>query len=292
MKTIKRKQLIALHERESCPELLRICFLNALANTWSWAPKAPNIFPSSLKTAWDKLWRPPSRETIEPIVKALKATGSNKILDLCSGMGGPIPDNLSAIEEAFGSKVTLVLSDYHPNPSGWETLKAQYPKNHIQYISQRVDARDVESQTGLRTMCCSFHHFRPHDAVGIIQSTVNANEGILIFELTERTPLGFVMVFLTIMASLIDPFVEPRKWSRFIVTYLIPIAPFVYLFDAMTGVFRSYTTREKKILISQVDGHEHYHWEHHKKILWRSGGGFTYVLGYPKQNNTKQREIR
>ena len=97
----------------------------------------------------------------ERVKSLLTLTGSNRIVDLCSGSGGPV----TIVEEELrksGISPHITMTDLFPNPSAF--LGA----GTIEYWPDPVDARAVPAQlTGTRTMFASFHHFQPDDAARI-----------------------------------------------------------------------------------------------------------------------------
>ena len=83
-----------------------------------------------------------------PVVEsALKASGDNKILDLCSGGGGPI---LFIAEELAkgGAEISLTLSDYYPNEGA--RYLAETSSIVARYEDQSVDARNISPLTSWR----------------------------------------------------------------------------------------------------------------------------------------------
>ena len=63
-------------------------------------------------------WRPAAKESIDIMVKGLKFTNTNKVLDLCSGGGGPIPSIISDIEGVSD----LVLGEHNWSVDCWDEV--------------------------------------------------------------------------------------------------------------------------------------------------------------------------
>jgi hypothetical protein len=133
--------------------------------------------------------------------------------------------------------------------------------------------------TGFRTMFTSFHHFVPEKARAILQNTVDAGEGIGLFEIARRAPSTISLVFaFALLLFVCTPWIRPFRWSRLLWTYLIPIVPFVLLFDGVVSCLRTYRPQELRELVEKLTASE-YQWE----IGEHSTGKvpITYLIGYP-----------
>jgi len=223
-----------------------------------------------------KLYKP-----IVPILeKALKACGTHQIVDLASGGGG----GLLWLNEALlktHPDLKIILTDYYPNLGAFEFTKKHAP--NFEYITTSIDARKVpESLKGLRTQFLSLHHFKPNDAVQILQNAVDSQSCIAIFEAQERSiPSVLAMLFSPISVLFTTPFIRPFKWGRLIFTYLIPVVPLFVLWDGVVSSFRTYSVEEMKALVAKVDNHENFTWEINR--IQSGPGVILYLLGIPKQ---------
>jgi len=135
-------------------------------------------FPNWLRTCMTRLivvmhrLTGTSEDLAEVIAKALKASGTNNIVDLCSGSGGPMPEVVDILDEKYGLKnVQLTLTDLYPNLEAAERFNNQ--ADNISYETQPIDATNINADTqGLRTMICSFHHIKPDKAKQILVAAV------------------------------------------------------------------------------------------------------------------------
>lgn len=222
-----------------------------------------------------KIYKP-----ILPILeKGLEANGENKIIDLASGGGGGL---LWLNGELLKNRPNLkvVLTDYFPNRSAFEYTKEQAP--NIEFITASIDARDVpKSLEGLRTQFLSLHHFKPNDALAILQNAVDSGNPIAIFEAQERSiPSLLGMIFSPISVLLTTPFIRPFKWGRLLFTYLIPIVPLFVLWDGLVSCLRTYSVDEMKALVDKLGNRDSYYWEIERI---KSGPGvILYLLGTKK----------
>jgi len=216
------------------------------------------------------------------VEKGLQKSGTNQIVDICSGGGGPIAKVNHYLQASLGNDFTITLTDLYPNINAFKTL-ADNSNGTINYTTESIDATNVPPElVGLRTQFLSFHHFKPAQCVQILQNAVDSNAPIAIFEATERS-IGnlFTVLFVPIIQLLVTPFIKPFRWSRLLFTYLIPLIPLCTLWDGSVSVLRSYTIDELRGLTKRVNNAEHYHWEVGKAYI-TGQQAITYMLGYAK----------
>jgi hypothetical protein len=258
---MRRIQFIELHEQSWFPPALRNDITDALQCGSEVLKAYAPIFPM--------------------LERALQATQSTAIVDLCSGSGGPWLD-LSKQLQRNTLAYRICLTDKFPNLVAFKNFKAA-SANGIDFHGSSVDAMKVPIELdGFRTMFSSFHHFPPAQARAILRNAVDARQGVGIFEITSRTPLAVSMMFLWFLTPLaFTPLVRPFRWSRLFYTYVLPIIPLVLLFDGLVSCLRTYRTRELWELVGELAGSE-YWWE----IGERSGTfrrlPVTYLIGYPR----------
>jgi len=153
-------------------------------------------------------------------------------------------------------------------------------ENHVVFYQESVNAMSVPPELkGPRTMFTSFHHFSPDQARAILQNAVEAREGVGIFEITRRAPftIGFMFVWVFILWAC-TPWIRPFRWSRLLWTYLVPIVPFLLLFDGVVSCLRTYRPQELREIVDKLDAPK-YRWE----IDEQSTGKLpiTFLIGYP-----------
>ena len=147
--------------------------------------------------------------------------------------------------------------------------------------SPRLDARHVPRRLrGVRTLFNGLHHFRPNDAQAILQDAVAQGQPIAVFELLQRNwPTLLQALFLPISILIITPLVRPMTWSRLLLTYVIPVASLLMLWDGVVSVLRCYRPEELRAMAAELDGPT-YRWE--AGSYWRRGAPVTYIVGYPR----------
>jgi hypothetical protein len=255
-----RIQFIEVHEQPWFPKTLR----SEVTDVLQFGSEAAKTYSS-----------------IAPVLgRALAASGSRSVVDLCSGSGGPWLD-LSQRLDADTAGIHVLLTDKFPVAAGQGNLKTS-SANGVQFYEKPVDAKQVPAElTGFRTMFTSFHHFPPAEARAILQNAVDAGQGIGIFEVTRRSGFAIAMMFPWSLSPLVfTPFLRPFRWSRLLWTYMLPVIPLVLLFDGIVSCLRSYRPRELREMVKGLAGPK-YHWEIGEQAGTKGGPPITFLVGYP-----------
>ena len=148
--------------------------------------------------------------------RALEAAGSTQIIDLCSGGAGPWLHIGPELQRRLKRPVPVVLTDLYPHwqsgvYAGTDGSRDALPSRQFIFVPFPVDATHVSpALPGFRTLFTAFHHFDPPAAQAILQSAVDQRQGIGIFEQTQRSLLGLlVMLVLPLLAWLFTAFSAP-----------------------------------------------------------------------------------
>jgi hypothetical protein len=222
----------------------------------------------------------PFSEKIDLLAKAVKSSGSGKIIDLCSGSGGPWLYLEPVLKEKTGKKCEIILTDKFPN-----LFSEDNRQQNIKYENTPVDATDVPVKLkGTRTLFQSLHHFKPEDAARILQNAVDSRQPIAVYEFLRRRVPDFIILATTFIHVLfLTPFIRPFSITRLLFTYLIPIAPLFIGWDAVVSVLRCYTAKELREMVAKLDKSDTFEWhidEYQKDNMYP----VTYLIGIPKEN--------
>jgi hypothetical protein len=221
-------------------------------------------------------------EPIFPRLKqVLRELRSGKIVDLCSGGGGPWVNLYRELDDLKECAPTVYLTDLYPNGSALEVSRS-ISSGRIHFYSEPVSATNVPTHlTGFRTLFSAFHHFPPPMAKLILIDAMRSNQGIAIFEITRRSLIVIlVMCFSPLFVLCTTPFVKPFHWWRLFWTYIIPAIPFAFMFDSIVSCVRTYSPQELQELTEGITGGL-YHWEYGIEPPGHPSGGITYLIGYP-----------
>lgn len=216
------------------------------------------------------------------IRELLESTPHNRIVDLCSGGGGPIERIAQDLAED-GRPVRVTLTDFYPNVEAFEYAREQ-TDGAVDFETQPVDAKNVpETLRGVRTLFNGLHHFRPADAKAILADARESRNPIAVVEMVSRSPLAILgMPFSAFIGlPLITPFIRPFRWSRLLFTYVIPLIPLLVLWDGVVSCLRVYSPEELDELVADLQGDD---WVWETGLAENSAGPIplTYLIGYPK----------
>ena len=221
------------------------------------------------------------RPMVEPLERTLRVTQETRILDLCSGGGGPLLDLVDVLN-ARGVEVRATLTDRFPNLPAFRAA-AERSGGAISYLAEPVDVLAVPRDLGgLRTMFNAFHHFRPRDAGAILADAVAAGQPIAVFEIPQRSLVHLLTFLVTpLVVAVATPFIRPFRWGRLLWTYLIPIVPIYCLWDGLVSHLRAYEPDELATFAHEV-GTDNYDWDVDRQAIPSTHGSVTHLIGIPR----------
>src|SRR5574341_447418 len=222
---MRRLHLLEIHDQAWCPASLRdavtdnLQFYLNLGN--SYGPIAPRLRA------------------------AVARAGATRIVDLCSGGGGP----WRRLCRAFDG-VGILLTDKFPNRAALGRTRTA-TGSRVDFYPESVDATRVPGTlAGFRTLFTSFHHFAPDQARTILQDAVRRRQGIGVFEVTARRPGAILALLLAPLLVLLSaPFIRPFRWSRLAWTYSL-VLPVVAVCDGIVSCLRTYAPAELRELVA------------------------------------------
>ncbi|ORY57577.1 uncharacterized protein BCR38DRAFT_449536 [Pseudomassariella vexata] len=305
---IPRLHLFEIDDQPWFPPFLRARVQDGLMHAWTFClPPLQSCSPATLVA--NLLQR-----NLGP------AVSNYTYIDFCAGAGGPTPfieralnrylkssttQNGAASNESNGAKsyaaviangssaVDFVLTDLHPHVESWE--RAAKKSAYITYEAESVDAANAppelvgrykdKGQKVFRLFNLAFHHFDDGLARAILKNTVETSDGFGIFELQDRSISSFISCCLFgVFILLFAPIFYWWSPSRLFFTYLMPIIPFVLVFDGIISCLRTRTAEEVEIILrtcgTNTDG-----WEiksGREQFLWPTGY-LTWIICTKKQ---------
>ncbi|HEY9839703.1 MAG: class I SAM-dependent methyltransferase [Candidatus Sericytochromatia bacterium] len=217
-----------------------------------------------------------------PLAEALRKTGQRRLIDLCSGGAGPLPEVLAALAEA-GLDVQATLTDKFPNIPAL-SLAAAECAGRVDFAEGSVDATDVPAElTGFRTLFNAFHHFPPELARGILADAVRKQVPIAVFEVVGRSPEAVAAVLLSpLMALLLMPTIQPQRPEWWFFTYLVPLIPAMLLWDGLVSCLRVYSPDELRELIAGIEANESFDWSIDSVVMSPLPLRSTILIGSPR----------
>lgn len=258
---MRRMQVIELEDYDWCPRAVRDGGTDWLG------------FMANVTHAFD---------AVAPKIRAaMRATGTDRVVDLCSGGGGP----WLTLERTLAAEgtVSVELTDLFPNVDALTSLRER-SEGRCGFRATSVDATDVPADLdGVRTMFNCFHHFPPELGRAILADAVRKRRGIAVFEGVDRRWLPLLAMPMQIVAVLLlTPFIRPFKASRFFFTYAVPLIPFVVWFDGTMSMLRIYSPEELRELVATIPGHETFDWDIGTTPMPGMPVGLTHLVGVPR----------
>jgi hypothetical protein len=133
---------------------------------------------------------------------------------------------------------------------------------------------------GFRTIFSSFHHFPDPVARDVLGDAVRSGEGFAMAEVTTPTLRAFAtMLLMPVFDWILTPRMRPFRWSRLLLTYLLPVIPLVVLWDGIVSCFRARTPEE---LLALTSNFPHYDWQAGYARGPGSWLASVYLIGRPK----------
>lgn len=218
------------------------------------------------------------------LAEALRASGAGTAVDLGSGAGGPWRALVGQLAAA-GVPVRVRLTDAHPNAAAFARLAAR-TGGVVTGEPRPVAANAVPPDlAGFRTLFSAFHHFPPPVARRVLADARARGEGVAVFEVTRRD--ARCLVFMLVVPPLVllaTPAIRPFRWTRLLLTYVLPAIPLVALVDGLVSCLRTYTPDELRALAAAAEadaGGDPHAW------AWAAGEAgagpipMTYLIGHP-----------
>lgn len=220
---------------------------------------------------------------VPPLERAIAATGATRIVDLCSGGGGPLRIVADALAER-GAPLTALLTDRYPNPRAFAHA-AEGSGGRVSGRSEPVDATAVpEDLTGFRTIFNAFHHFPPEMARQILVDAVAKRQPIGVFEVVSREPVMLLaMLLLPLTVTLSLPLWRPFRWQWLLWTWLIPLMQPFILWDGLVSWLRIYSVEELRELVASIDAPD-WEWDIGTIKLGNAPAHATYLIGKPAES--------
>jgi len=213
-------------------------------------------------------------------------------------------------DDVGGGGVDFVLTDIHPHLLAWE--QAAKRSDHILYVPASVDAanapKDLLALAGARSygntvrkeknkkifrlFNLAFHHFDDDLAISILQNTLETSDGFAIFELCGRD-VGdlFTELMLAPLLWMGSWYWFWGQWGQLFWTYVVPVIPFVVVFDGLVSCLRTRREGEVRELIGRTGrGVEGWRFETGTAIHTWPTGTMQYFIGI-KEEGGKQKKL-
>ena len=186
-----------------------------------------------------------NRNVATSVIRIANDHQLTKVVELGAGRG-PVTNELVKHDETKGMR--LVTCDLVPNVVEYQKLAANYP-DRVFPIYSPVDLTQTQESLNDAVLVLAgvMHHIPFELRPAVIGSLSETNSQVAIFEPLLRTWLSMFMATLSFFPAILLPITflrRPGKFRRILWCWLIPIVPFMFIWDGVTSCLRQWTVKE------------------------------------------------
>jgi len=223
-----------------------------------------------------------SAAAVPLVLEAMNAAGTDRIVDLCAGGGGPSLALVQRLCDHHGRDATVVLTDLYPNADAFARAEADLPGRAHGRLEPTDAAAVPADLPGVRTLFNALHHLPPAIARAVFADAARQRQPIVTFEIVERSAQGALIVAglpLTIYA--LSAFVRPARALALALTYAVPVLPVAITWDGFASCLRAYSVAELEALVAPLQREDYRFRVERRRIPWRPMY-VTSVIGLPR----------
>ncbi len=259
---LPRLHAFEFNDLERAPEALRDAIVGSLSRSLRWGRMLTGL--------------------VAPFREFLAAAGTDEVLDLCAGMGGPARVLAGELARK-GAAATFLLTDLFPRVSEWEEARAEHP-GMIDFVPDPVDATAIPPAIAdgrARVVINAFHHFRPALAQAILADAVATSRGIFISEAFVRNPLAFLSFGPAGLAALAaEPLLSRKhRLAKALLIWATPVALATGVWDGLVSTLRIYEERDLRAMVAPLG--DRFRWVY-GRYRFPLGGRGQYFYGVPR----------
>ncbi|MEK6247161.1 MAG: hypothetical protein N2C12_03220 [Planctomycetales bacterium] len=174
-----------------------------------------------------------------------RSKGLTTVVELGAGSA---PITRAMLRDSRSEGMKFIVSDLIPDTSGFGKLEEQYPEQ-VTAIYESVDFTQPRDwgDNALLVLSAAFHHISHKDRAKVFETMSESACGMLIFGTVRRTWWCLFSAMLAIVPSLMLPIgymKRPGRLRRLLWCWLIPLAPFMMIWDGVGGCLRHWTRTE------------------------------------------------
>lgn len=184
------------------------------------------------------------------LADVLRRTQEHRVVDLCSGAGGPWAELIEQLRADVPS-IEVCCSDLYPNAAVVKEFEAI---EGLEYRTEPTSALEVpDDLPGVRTLFTALHHFEAPAVLAMLRDAQDSGVPFAAFEVTHRSIKGMVAtLFMPIFALALMPQVRPRRFLPLLLSYLPPVVPLAIGWDGMVSTLRSYRAEELRAMVEPL----------------------------------------
>ncbi len=220
----------------------------------TWIPSGARECLYEIMDACNSGLRSFNREVAIAAIQIANENQLNKVVELGAGRA-PITHEL--VKHAATQGMRLVACDLVPNVTEYRKLEAKYP-DRVFPIYSPVDLTQMQESLNDAVLILAgvMHHIPFEARPAVIDSLTRTNSKIAIFEPLLRTWPSIFMAMLSIFPAVLLPitfFQRQGKLRRFLWCWLIPIVPFMFVWDGVTSCLRQWNEQEWKRAFASLE---------------------------------------
>jgi len=190
---------------------------------------------------------------VPDLAEFIRRSGARTFVEFGAGRGEVLPELLARLPGDLIREKSFVLTDLHPMAEGLEAIRKRN-NPALAYCEKSVDASNPPEE--LRhpgIFINSFHHLDADQIAAIVRPSLRSGNGLLILEYVRPTPLALLSMPIGVLMILLTlPWVVKRRDLPllFVLTYLIPVFPLMFLWDGVSSCLRAYTGPDLKRILA------------------------------------------
>ncbi len=181
----------------------------------------------------------------DEVDRAAHEAGAERIVELGAGTA-PITRLLA--KRSWPAGLRLVPCDANVDFASYRALANDY-SGLVQPVYSAVDfSRPCEwPENTLLFLSATLHHVPSDERAAVIESLFRSASRVLVFEPLRRTPLSILFVLPSLVPALLLPIRylnRPGRLRRLLWSWLVPVAPLMFLWDGIVSCLREWSDRE------------------------------------------------
>lgn len=211
----------------------------------TWIPSGARECLYEIMDACNSGLRSFNREVATTALRIANEHQLTKVVELGAGRG-PVTNELVKLDST--ESMRFVACDLVPNIEEYRKLEEKYP-DRVFPIYSPVDLTQTQESLNDAVLILAgvMHHIPFELRPAVISSLSATNSQVAIFEPLLRTWLSMFMATLSFFPAVFLPitfFGRPGKLRRILWCWLIPIVPFMFVWDGVTSCLRQWTMKE------------------------------------------------
>ncbi len=191
------------------------------------------------------LFRPYNMWVADQVLQTATEGKYQSIVELAAGTA---PLSKLLVKDRRSEALRLIVCDEKPDIKAYQALEKAHPGKIIaKYTACDFSKRHQWEPGTLLVVSSSFHHLPGSVRSSALVNLINSADRILIFESLRRTLFSLVFVPGGVIVGILLPILfitRTERLRRFVWCWAIPVAPFLFGWDAFVSCLRQWTEDE------------------------------------------------